>query len=157
MSAYIIHIEHREEQDLAWVEINYLSQESRSARRCRFQTIGWILDIVDMVNAKVDPRCLADEEYAKKALIKFAKLDEASADQLLNSRDWRRRFETAWQQLNNDERDEALYLDYDYWDNYWPGFDSFNCTFRDYLVSRPSAPQAKSQSGNSTLSPNLAS
>jgi hypothetical protein len=59
MSAYVIHIEHREEKDLAWVEINYLSQESRSARRCRFQTIGWILDIVDMVNAKVDPRCLA--------------------------------------------------------------------------------------------------
>lgn len=113
MSSYIIHIEHREEQDLAWVEINCLSQESRSARLCRFQTIGWILDIVDMVNAKVDPRCLADEEYAKKALIRFAKLDEASADKLLNARDWRRRFETAWQQLNNDERDEALYLDYD--------------------------------------------
>jgi hypothetical protein len=53
----------------------------------------------------MDPRCLADEEYAKKALIRFAKLDEASADQLLNARDWRRRFETAWQQLDNNERD----------------------------------------------------
>jgi hypothetical protein len=84
----------------------------------------------------MDPRCLADEEYAKKALIRFAKLDEASADQLLNARDWRRRFETAWQQLDNNERDEALYLDYDFWDNYWPGFDSFNCT-HSVTISSP--------------------
>ncbi|WP_210558294.1 MULTISPECIES: hypothetical protein [unclassified Pseudomonas] len=133
MSSYIIHIEHREEQDLAWVEINSLRTESRSARRCRFQTIGWILSIVDTVNSKIDPRCLADEEYAKKALIKFTGMDEKSADQILNAHDWRRRFEAAWQILNNDERKEALHLNYDFWDNYWPGFDSFNCTLRDYF------------------------
>jgi hypothetical protein len=63
-------------------------------------------------------------------------LDEASADQLLNARDWRRRFETAWQQLDNNERDEALYLDYDFWDNYWPGFDFFNCT-HSVTISSP--------------------
>lgn len=140
MSSYIIHIEHREEQDLAWVEINGLSSESKSARRCRFQTIGWILSIVDTVNKKVDPRVLADEDYAKKALMKFAHMDESSANLLLNARDWRRRFEAVWPTLNNEERNHAMCYDYDDWDNYWPGFGAFNRTFYEQFYAPQTNP-----------------
>lgn len=145
MSSYIIHIEHREEQDLAWVEINGLSSESRSARRCRFQTIGWILSIVDTVNKKVDPRVHADEDYAKKALIKFARMDESSADLLLSARDWRRRFEAVWPTLNDEERNHAMCYDYDIWDNYWPGFGAFNRTFYEqFYALQPNSTSEKS-------------
>jgi hypothetical protein len=151
MSAYVIHIEYREEQTLAWVDINHLSLESRSARRCRFQTIGWILDIVDQVNSKIDPRNLADEDYAKNALIKFALMDEESTDRLLCARDWRRRFEAVWPTLDEEERDDALRYDYDGSENYWPGFDTFNRTFFEaYKVLRSSSPQ---KSSNTTFDP----
>ncbi|MHC8378407.1 hypothetical protein ACYZT3_21105 [Pseudomonas sp. MDT1-16] len=152
MSSYIIHIEHREEQDLAWVEINALSQESKSARRCRFQTIGWILSIVDTVNKKVDPRIVEDEDYAKKALIKFAKMDEASADLLLSARDWRRRFEAVWPTLDDEQREHALRYDYDDWDNYWPGFDTFNRTlYEQYFMPQPNVAQEKTYDTSSTM------
>jgi len=138
--SYTIHIEHREEQDLGWVEINDYSSESRTARRCRFQAIGWILDIVDKANSKIDPRCLADEEYAQKALVKFVKMDEDVAYQLIAAPDWRRRFEIVWAILNDEERDHALYYDYDCWDNFWPGFDTFNRTFFEAMGQLRAAP-----------------
>ena len=135
MSSYIIHIEHREEQTLTWVEIKGLSTESRSARSCRFQTIGWILSIVDTVNRKVDPIDAPDNDYALNALIDYAKMDPESAANLLAARDWRRRFEAAWQTLSDLEREEAITLDYDLWDNYWPGFDSYNRTLRKFFIN----------------------
>ena len=83
MAGYIIHIEYREGQELAWVEINGFSEESRSARKCRFQTIGWILDIVDTVHDKTHPDNLLNESFALDALIKYAKMDATSGEQLL--------------------------------------------------------------------------
>jgi hypothetical protein len=135
MSAYIIHIEHREEQTLAWVEINGLSNESKSALHCRFQTMGWILSIVDTVNRKVDPNDVLDDDYATNALTNYAKMDPESAANLLAARDWRRRFEAAWQTLNDLEREEAITLDYDLWDNYWPGFDTYNRSLRHFFIN----------------------
>lgn len=127
----IIHIEYREEQILGWVEINGRSAESRSARRCRFQAIGWILHIVDQTESKIDPRALVDPDYAKNALIEHAMMNEESAVKLLSDKDWRRRFETVWAQLDNQEHNQAMNYDYDYWDNFWPGFDTFNRTYHE--------------------------
>jgi hypothetical protein len=135
MAGYIIHIEYREGQELAWVEIHGLSEESRSARKCRFQTIGWILDIVDTVHSKTDPLNLLDDSYALNALIDYAKMDNESAALLLAARNWRKRFETAWGNLDDLEREEAVTLNYDYWDNYWPGFDTYNVTLRKFLLN----------------------
>lgn len=128
--SYSIHIEYREEQVLGWVEIRDRSQESRTARRCRFQAIGWILNIVDEADSKIDRDLLADPDYAKCALINLAIMHEESADELLAAKDWRRRFEIVWASLSDYERNEALRYDYDYWDNFWPGFDTFNRTFK---------------------------
>jgi hypothetical protein len=135
MAGYIIHIEYREGQELAWVEINGFSEESRSARICRFQTIGWILDIVDTVHNKTHPDNLLDESFAVDALNKYAKMDTKSAKQLLVAKNWRKRFEVVWQDLNDREREEAVTLNYDYWDNYWPGFDTYNVTLRKFLLN----------------------
>lgn len=154
MSSYIIHIEHREEQTLTWVEINGLSTESRSARRYRFQTIGWILSIVDTVNRKVDPSDVVDDDYAINALINYAKMDPESAANLLAARDWRRRFEAAWQTLNDLEREEAITLDYDFWDNYWPGFDNFNCTLREFFI-KPQPKNSEAQTHYMASSPEI--
>jgi hypothetical protein len=133
MAGYVIHIEYREAQELAWVEINGLSNESRSARNCRFQTIGWILEIVDTVHSKTDPRNLLDDSYAVDALIKYAKMDTESAASLLAAKNWRERFEVVWQNLNDLEREEAVTLNYEYWNNYWPGFDTYNVALRKFL------------------------
>lgn len=135
MAGYVIHIEYREEQELAWVEIHGLSEESRSARKCRFQTIGWILGIIDTAQEKTHPSNLLDESFAFDALIKYAKMDTKSAKQLLAEKSWRKRFEVAWQDLNDREREEAVTLNYDYWDNYWPGFDTYNVTLRKFLLN----------------------
>ncbi|RLU08388.1 hypothetical protein CS078_15985 [Pseudomonas prosekii] len=133
--SYVIHIEHREIQEFAWVEITGFSEEFRSARKCRFQTIGWILDIVDTVHNKVGAVNLLDDDYAINALIKYAKMDSDSAARLLAAPNWRKRFETAWEVLDDLEREEAVTLDYDYWHNFWPGFDTYNCTLRRFLTN----------------------
>lgn len=135
MAGYIIHIEYREGQELAWVEINGFSEESRSARKCRFQTIGWILDIVDTVHDKTHPDNLLNESFALDALIKYAKMDATSGEKLLVAKNWRKRFEVVWQSLDDLEREEAVTLNYDYWDNYWPGFDTYNVTLRKFLMN----------------------
>ena len=135
MAGYIIHIEYREGQELAWVEINGFSEESRSARKCRFQTIGWILDIVDTVHNKTHPDNLLNESFALDALIKYAKMDATFGEQLLVAKNWRKRFEVVWQNLDDLEREEAVTLNYDYWDNYWPGFDTYNVTLRKFLMN----------------------
>jgi hypothetical protein len=135
MAGYIIHIEYREGQELAWVEINGLSEESRSARKCRFQTIGWILDVVDTVHNKTHPDNLLNESFALDALIKYAKMDAKSAEQLLVAKNWRKRFEVVWEHLDDFEREEAVTLNYNYWDNYWPGFDTYNVTLRKFLMN----------------------
>lgn len=135
MAGYVIHIEYRDEQELAWVEISGLSEESRSARTCRFQTIGWILGIVDTVHQKTHPDNLLNDDYALDALIKYAKMDADSAASLLVAKNWRKRFEVVWQDLNDLEREDAVTLNYDYWDNYWPGFDTYNVTLRKFLMN----------------------
>jgi hypothetical protein len=141
--SYVINIEHHENQVLGAVEINDYSLESRTARRCRFQTIGWILGIVDKVNSKIDPSLLADEQYAQKALMTFAMMGEDAANRLIAARDWRRRFEIVWAILNDEERDHALHYDYDDWDNFWPGFDTFNRTFFEAMALLRAAPAVK--------------
>lgn len=133
--SYVIHIEHRETQVLAWVEVLGFSEESRSARICRFQTIGWILEIVDTVHKKAGPMNILDDSYATDALIKYAKMDPDAAAELLAAPNWRERFEAAWEVLTDLEREDAVTLDYDYWDNYWPGFDSYNRTLRSFFIN----------------------
>jgi hypothetical protein len=133
--SYIIHIEHREKEVLAWVEILSLSEESKSARLCRFQTIGWILGIVDTVHKEAGAMNVLDDSFAAEALINYAKLDPFAAAKLLTAPNWRKRFEAAWEVLTDSEREDAVTLDYDYWDNFWPGFDSYNCTLRKFLIN----------------------
>lgn len=133
--SYIIHIEHREKEVLAWVEILGFSEESKSARICRFQTIGWILEIVDTVHKKAGAMNMLDESFAANALIKYAKMDPLAAAELLAAPNWRNRFEAAWEVLTDLEREDAVTLDYDYWDNFWPGFETYNCTLRKFLIN----------------------
>jgi hypothetical protein len=133
--SFIIHIEHREMEVLAWVEILGFSEESKSARICRFQTIGWILEIVDTANKKAGAMNVLDDSYAIEALINYAKMTPEAAAELLAAPNWRKRFEAAWDVLDDLEREEAVTLDYDYWDNFWPGFETYNCTLRKFLIN----------------------
>lgn len=143
--SFEISVSYMEGQALAKVEITGLSFESRSARKCRFQCVGWILDIARTAYDKVDPIYIVNPDFVQEALVRIVRMDTETAEKIVSAPDWRRRFEITWAWLDEQERDEALYLDYDQWHNYWPGFDMFNRTFFEQLETLRESGIARSE------------
>lgn len=140
MESYSIHVEHSENTKMAFVIFNELGEVSQSVRECRFQTIGWILYVFDKMRALVDEWDeIVHESNVPDALRNLASLDWETACALVRAETWRERFNLIWPLLSY--QDQALALGYDYDDeenkNYWPGFDSFNMMFRDFIQKFP--------------------
>ncbi|PWK45891.1 MULTISPECIES: hypothetical protein [unclassified Pseudomonas] len=140
MESYSIHVEHSENIKMAFVVFNDLGEVPQSVRECKFQTIGWILCVFDKMRALVDEWDeIIHESNVSDALINLASLDWKTACALVRAETWRERFNLIWPLLGY--QDQALALGYDYDDeenkNYWPGFDSFNMMFRDFVKKLP--------------------
>jgi hypothetical protein len=140
MEPYSIHVEHLENTKMAFVVFNDLGEVPQSVRECRFQTIGWILYVFDKMRALVDEwEEIVHESNVSDALRNLASLDWETACSLVRAENWRERFNLIWPVLGYQE--QALALRYDYDDqcnkNYWPGFDSFNMMFRDFVRKSP--------------------
>lgn len=119
---------------------NDLGEVPRSVRECRFQTIGWILYVFDKMRSLVDEwDDIVRESNVSDALRNLASLDWETASALVRAETWRERFNLVWLVLSH--QDQALALGYDYDEeenkNYWPGFDSFNMMFRDFMRKSP--------------------
>lgn len=98
-------------------------------RECRFQAIGWILNIYEKLNALADDYDeVGQRGNIRIALIDLASMDEEVSRQLVRAGSWRKRFEIVWPTLSYKERQHALDCRYDVEINvnYWPGFDTYN-------------------------------
>lgn len=140
MESYSIHVEHLENTKSAFVIFNDLGEVPQSVRECRFQTIGWILYVFDKMRALVDEWDeIVYESNVSDALRNLASLDWEIAISLVRAETWRERFNLVWPLLSY--QDQALALGYDYDDeenkNFWPGFDSFNMMFCDFVKKSP--------------------
>ncbi|MGJ7512791.1 hypothetical protein ACSFE6_00240 [Pseudomonas baetica] len=140
MEPYSIHVEHLENTKMAFVVFNNLGEVPQSVRECRFQTIGWILYVFDKLRSLVDEwEEITHESNVSHALKNMASLDWETACSLVRAENWRERFNLIWPVLSYQEQALALRYDYDDEDNknYWPGFDSFNMMFRDFMRKSP--------------------
>lgn len=140
MESYSIHVEHSENTKTAFVIFNDLGDVPQSVRECKFQTIGWILYVFDKMQALVDDwEEITRETNVTDALGNLASLDWETACALVRAETWRERFNLTWPILSYQE--QALALGYVYDDeenkNYWPGFDSFNMMFHDFVRKSP--------------------
>jgi hypothetical protein len=140
MESYSIHVEHSENTKMAFVIFNDLGEVPQSVRECKFQTIGWILYVFDKMRALVDEWDeIVHESNVSDALINLASLDWETARALVRAETCRERFSLIWPLLSYQDQILALGYDYDGEENknYWPGFDSFNMMFHDFIRKSP--------------------
>ncbi|MBH3372424.1 hypothetical protein ACIF81_07295 [Pseudomonas juntendi] len=123
---YEINITFMELQTAARVTIRGGSEFSKSAQISQFQCIGWLLSITRLVNAKVDPEWLVNPDYAVEALVRVGGLSEAQAVGLMKTDDLGQQFRHVWSCLSDDEKKCAIHMNFDHYDNFWPGFDHYS-------------------------------
>lgn len=131
--AYRIDVSYMENQQLSEVTIYGQSEHSKSARISQFQRIGWILEIKKEVEVVTQEEYLVNPDYAEEALARIGGITQDEARMLLSKKGWREVFEYTWSILPQKERDMAIRMDYQFYDNYWPGFEFYNCTFHAML------------------------
>lgn len=123
---YFIDVTYMEIQALAKVTISDSSEYCRSTRESQFQCIGWILNIVKTQRSKVDDEWLVNPDYAVEALVSIAGLTYEHAVELIAMQTVKEQFRFVWELLDDDERDLAINLNYEAYDNFWPSFDVYN-------------------------------
>ncbi len=129
LESYVIHTQLHDYGKYVDAKINHFDDAPQSVRECRFQAIGWILNIYEKLNALADDY----EEVGQRgniqiSLIELASMDEEVSLQLVRANSWRERFEIVWPTISYKERQYALDCCYDGENivNYWPGFDTYN-------------------------------
>ncbi|KPG95996.1 hypothetical protein AEQ67_18870 [Pseudomonas sp. RIT-PI-q] len=125
--SYRISVSHLEKETVVSVEIFSASEESRSARISQFQCIGWLLGIFDYAQRLVDGSDgLLNTGYDQEALERVARLLPDQASRLLALTTLKDRFEYVWDVIGESERELARVMDFRYYDNFWPDFDSYS-------------------------------
>lgn len=125
--SYCIKVGYFEKETLIHVEIYGTSEEYRSTRISQFQCIGWLLGIFDHAKNLVKS-CNGDLDagYDQEALERVAALSSAEASHLISLRTLNDRFEYVWEVIGESERNIAQAMDFNAYDNFWPGFDTYS-------------------------------
>ncbi len=124
--AYSINICINENTSAVFLEFNYLSNEYRIVRICRFQCIGWILDAVSQVEVEVQNGATwMNPEASVDALMRFPKIPESLARRLIATDSKDERFDLAWNHISDEEKNTAITVNFDYYHNFWPRFHSY--------------------------------
>lgn len=139
--SYCINVRHLEKETIVSVEIHSVSEEFRSTRISQFQCIGWLLGIFDEAQRLVDRSDgLMNPGYDQEALERIAVMSSSEAEELLKLKSLNDRFEYVWSVIGQDGRETALMMDYDGYDNFWPGFDAYSLIWNPH--SKPKAGKA---------------
>lgn len=115
-----------EGQSVAKVTIHGISEFYKSVQISQFQCIGWILNITRIVDSKVDADDVVNPEYAVQALINIGGLSDIQAEKLMLIKDVAGQFRYVWSCLDDAERECAIHMNFDHYDNFWPGFDYYS-------------------------------
>ncbi len=123
-----------ESQESSQHDLGEFSERKQSAGHSKFQRIGWILKIIEESVGCFDDLegSLADFDGALEALEKYAGLGEDECEYLLALTTHQDRFEYVWRLLNEEEREIAIQMDYTQWQNFWPGFETFQMRALQY-------------------------
>ena len=109
-----------------FLDFERLSEEFRIVRICRFQCIGWILSAVDQVEFEVQNGATwVNPEESVKALMRFPDIPEYLARKLIASGSKNEQFSLVWDFLSDAEKNEAITVNFDYYHNFWPGFQLY--------------------------------
>lgn len=93
---------------------------------CRFQCIGWILDAVSQVEVEVQNGATwMNPEASVGALMRFPKIPESLARRLIATDSKDERFDLAWNHISDEEKNTAITVNFDYYHNFWPRFQSY--------------------------------
>ncbi|WP_060613668.1 MULTISPECIES: hypothetical protein [Pseudomonas] len=124
--AYIISITTDELNLRVSLNFNSLSNEFRIVKICRLQCIGWILHVVSQVEVEVKQGAMwTNPEASVHALMKFADIPEHLARKLIVSDSTIEKFNLAWNHISDTEKNRAITINFDYFDNFWPGFQIY--------------------------------
>ena len=151
--SYDISISFMEVQALAKVTIFGASEHSKSARISQFQCIGWILEIDRTVKSKIDEEWLTNPEYATEALVRIGGLSEQAAAELMKKSSLQDQFEYVWSYIGDSEREIAIHMNFEHFDNFWPGFDAYSRAWSSSLrlMHKTNTPSCYSTSLDSSL------
>lgn len=123
---YSISVCINENSSAVFLNFERLSEEFRIVRICRFQCIGWILSAVAQVEVEVQNGATwHNPEESVKALMRFPDIPEYLARKLIASGRRNEQFMLVWDFLSDAEKNEAITVNFDYYHNFWPGFQLY--------------------------------
>lgn len=131
--SYFIDTCFMEGQSIAKVTIRRESEFYKSVQISQFQRIGWLLGIIRLVASKVDVDEVVNPEYASQALIGIGGLNAYQAEELLQIQDVAGQFRYVWSCIDDTEKECAIHMNFEHYDNFWPGFDYYSSTWSDSL------------------------
>lgn len=127
---YSIEVCINENSSAAFLNFERLSEEFRIVRYCRFQCIGWVLSAVAQVEVEVQNGATwVNPEESLKALMRFPNIPEYLARKLIASGRRNEQFALVWEFLSDEEKNEAITVNFDYFHNFWPGFQLYATAF----------------------------
>lgn len=107
--AYSIDVAISENSSAVSLKFQYLSDEFRIVKICRFQCIGWILDAVSKVEEEVQNGAIwVNPEASVRALVDSPKIPESLAKTIITANSYSERFELAWNYITDEEKKHGL-------------------------------------------------
>jgi len=108
------------------LDFNHISEEFRIVRICRFQCIGWILGAVSQTEVEVNNGATwINPEASVQALMEIPHVPEYLARKLIASGSTEERFNLTWNYIDDDEKNTAITINFDHYNNFWPGFQFY--------------------------------
>ncbi|NWD64142.1 hypothetical protein [Pseudomonas sp. IPO3774] len=124
--AYSISVSSNELESAVGLDFEYLSNEFRIVRICRFQCIGWILDAVAKVEHEArSGSTWTNPEESVKALMRFPCVPENLARKLIVAESTEEKFNLVWNYISDDEKNTAITINFNHYHNFWPGFQLY--------------------------------
>lgn len=125
-------------REISKPDLGEFNEGKQSAGRSKFQRIGWILKIIeeslpgflDLIECSQ-----ADFDGAVDAMEKYSGLTEEESEYLLALTSHQDRFEYVWRLLDEEDREIAIKMDFKRWQNFWPGFETFQMRALQYAPS----------------------
>ncbi|WP_414155221.1 hypothetical protein [Pseudomonas sp. BNK-43-a] len=149
--AYDISISFMELQALAKVTIFGVSEFHKSVQISQFQCVGWLLEIDRAVKRKIEKEWILNPDYATEALVRVARLSEQAASELMGLASLQEQFEYVWSYIGEDERKTAIHMNFEHYDNFWPGFDVYSRAWSRSLCLMDNESQSAVTAHDSTL------
>lgn len=125
--AYSITVSSNEHESAVGLDFEYLSDEYKVVRVCRFQCIGWVLDAVAQVEHEARSGSVwTNPEESVKALMQFPCIPEHLARELIAAESTEEKLNLVWNYISDDEKNTAITINFDYYHNFWPSFQLYS-------------------------------